>query len=102
MFQTIYSIHNTMRLLNPFKNPEEWIGRPRIAAAEFNYKEVDRWLQEQFIHGINNNDVLIEIIHRLTAMKDTSIETTKQILAWARWFEAQRLQTAIFESSRET
>ena len=37
---------------------EEWMGRIRVAAIECNYKEIDRQLKEQFIHRLNNSDML--------------------------------------------
>ena len=43
------------------KNPEEWVGRLQLAAVECNYKEIDRQLKEQFIHGFNDNDMLEDI-----------------------------------------
>ena len=30
------------------------------------YKEVDRQLKEHFIHGLNDNDMFVEIIRELT------------------------------------
>ena len=36
------------------KNIEEWMGRLHAAAVECNYREVDRQLKQQFIHGLNN------------------------------------------------
>ena len=36
------------------ENAEEWIMRVRIAAKEFNYQGLDRWVREQFIYGIND------------------------------------------------
>ena len=41
---------------------EDWIGRLRTAVAECKYKEVDRQLKEQFIHGLNDDEMLVEII----------------------------------------
>ena len=38
------------------------MGRPRLAAVECNYKEVDKQLKEQFMHGLSDNDMLAEII----------------------------------------
>ena len=78
------------------------MGRHRKAVAECNCREVDRWLKEHLIHGLNDNDMLIEIIHALTAMKDMSIVTNEQVLAWAMWVEAQGLQIVILGSLRET
>ena len=41
------------------------MGRCRLAAIECNYKEMDRQLKEQFIHVLNDNDILAEIIREL-------------------------------------
>ena len=46
---------------------EEWMGRLWIAVVECNYKEVDRQLKEQFIHGLNDRIMLDEIVRELTA-----------------------------------
>ena len=37
-----------------------------IKAAEFNYTEHDIWLKEQFINGINNEEITKEMIEELT------------------------------------
>ena len=52
-------------------------------------------LKEQYIHGVNHNQMIIEIICKLTAIKDTDVVTSEQVLAWAIQVEAQRTQTAI-------
>ena len=41
------------------------MGRLRLALVECNYREVDRQLKEQFIHGLNDNDMFAEIIREL-------------------------------------
>ena len=51
--------------------------------AECNYKKEDRQLKEWFIHGLNDNDMLIEIICELTAMNDMIIVIIEQVLTWA-------------------
>ena len=66
------------------ENAEEWTGRLIITVSECCYKELDRQLKEQCIHTLNDNDVLPEIIHELTSIKDTSIVTSEQVLAWDR------------------
>ena len=48
------------------KNVEKWMGRLRIAAIECSYKEIDRQLKEQFIHGLNDSDMIIDTIKELT------------------------------------
>ena len=40
------------------ENTGEWMGKLRLAAVECNYREVDIQLKEQFIHGLNDNDML--------------------------------------------
>ena len=37
---------------------EEWMHRLRTAAMEGNYKDVDRQLKEQFIHGLNDSEIM--------------------------------------------
>ena len=55
--------------------------RLRIAVAECNYKKLDRQLKEQFLHGLNDNDMLTEIIYKLTTMTYINTVTSKEILA---------------------
>ena len=42
------------------------MGRLQLAAVECNYKEIDRKLKEEFIHGLNDTQMSIEIICELT------------------------------------
>ena len=67
--------------------PEKWMGRLRIAVAEYNYKELDRQLKE--------------IIHELTTMTETSAVTSEQMLAWARWVEVWWSQSAVLDSLKQ-
>ena len=39
------------------ESTEEWMGRLWIALIKCNYKEVDRQLKEQFIHGLNDKEL---------------------------------------------
>ena len=56
---------------------------------------------KQFIHGLNDNNILVEIICKLTAIKDTSAVTSEKVLAWARHVEAQSTQTVVLDSLRD-
>ena len=47
-------------------------GPPRIKVNEYRYKERGRRLKEQLINGINNNEMMTEIIRELRAVKKTS------------------------------
>ena len=60
------------------------------------------WLKEQFIHGLKDNDMLTEIIHELTTVRDTSMITSDQVLAWAMQVKAWWSQTAVLDSLKET
>ena len=42
------------------------MGRLRLTVAECNYREVGGQLKEQFVHGLNNNDIHAEITRELT------------------------------------
>ena len=53
----------------------------RIAAIECNCKEIGRQLKEQFIHRLNDNDMIVEIIMELTKSEENKDVT---VLLWAR------------------
>ena len=80
------------------ENAKEWIGRLRLAAVECNYKDVDRQLKEQFVHRINDNDMLAEIIRELTKAEESADMTSEQVLDWAKRVGAQRAQSAVMDS----
>ena len=44
-------------------------GRLRVAAVECNYQEVYRWLKEQFINGLDDKNMLEEIIKELKTIR---------------------------------
>ena len=68
------------------ESAEEWMGRLRIAAAECNYQELDRQLKEQFIHGLNDKDMLGEIMKELTASRNNDHITSGNVnvLTWPK------------------
>ena len=72
------------------ENAEEGMGRLRLAAVECNYKEIDRQLKEQFIHGPNDNDMLAELIRELTKAKESTALTSEQVLILAKRVKVQR------------
>ena len=82
--KTINSLqfHTLGRQMN--ENTEEWMGRHRLAIIECNYKEIDRKLKEQFIHGLNDNDMLAEIIRELSKAEESTAVTSEQVLILAR------------------
>ena len=58
--ETIRSLQFLILVMHPDENAEELMGRLRLAAVECNYTEIDRQLKEQFIHGLNDNDMLTQ------------------------------------------
>ena len=47
------------------ESTEEWIGRLRATAAKCNYQEIDRQLKEQYVHRLNEKEMLADIIKEL-------------------------------------
>ena len=52
--ETIKSLQFRKLCESEIESTEEWMGWLWMAAAECGYKEVDRQLKEQFIHGMND------------------------------------------------
>ena len=48
------------------------MGRLKVKAAEYNFKENNRCLKEQFINGINDITMTVEVIKELMTVKNTS------------------------------
>ena len=80
---------------------EEWMGRLHVVAAECSYREVDQQLKEQFIHGLNDETMLDEVIRELTAKNSSEQTTSEDVLSWARRIEAQRALAAILSDITE-
>ena len=77
---------------------KEWIDRWRTAEVECKYKEVDRQLKEQFIHGLNDDEKLVEVIRELRKCgKDVPIPS-ETVLAWAKRVEAERIKATVISS----
>ena len=59
-------------------------------------------IKRTILNGINDDDDMItEIIRELTTFKKISEVTSKQVLAWARRVEAQRVWKAIIKATKE-
>ena len=72
--------------------------RLRTAVAECKYKEVDRQLKEQFIHGLKDSEMLTEVIRELTKCKENVIIPSEIALVCIKRVEAQRAQTVVISS----
>ena len=64
------------------ENVDEWMGRLCVVAAEYNYRELDRQLKKQFIHGLNDKCMLDEIIRELTATNNDEQVTSEGMSIW--------------------
>ena len=84
------------------ESTDKWMGRLHVEVAECNYREVDRQLKEQFIHGLNDKCMLDEIIRELTAKNDEEQVTSEGMLIWVRRTEALRAQAAILNNITES
>ena len=84
------------------ENAGEWMGRLRLAAKECSYKEIDRQLKEQFMHSLNDTDMLSEIIWELTKIQENTEVTSEKVLCWAKRVKTQRTQSTIMKSLTET
>ena len=71
------------------KSADEWMGRLHVVAAECNYRELDRQLVEQFIHGLNDKVMLDKVIRELTAKTNDEHITSEGVLAWAKRTECK-------------
>ena len=55
--ETIRSLQFCKLVRQYDESTEEWMGRLRIAAIEYRYKELDGQLKEKFIHELSDSDV---------------------------------------------
>ena len=73
-----------------------------MVAAECNYREIDRQLKEQLIHGLNNKVMLDAVIRELTAKSNDKQMTSEGILAWAKRVQVQQVKAAILNDITES
>ena len=57
------------------------MGCLKIKANECSYREKYKILQERLINGINGDDMMTEIINKLTMSKNTNEITIEQVLS---------------------
>ena len=96
-----YCPYNTANLKGKLRSlPKSgWAGcklRPQTK-----YKEYDRRLKEQFINGLDDETIIVEIIKELTALKETSEVSSEQTLMGAQRIEAQRAQKDVLDNIRD-
>ena len=77
------------------------MGRLIIKAAECKYLEYNRRLREQFINGLNDEDITAQITKELTALQYTSKVSSEQVLFGPREVEVQRPQKVVLNIIRD-
>ena len=74
------------------------MGRLWLSTRESIYKELDRQLREQFIHSLNDTDMLAEIIRELREIQENTKIMSENVLCWTKRVEVQRAQFSIMNS----
>ena len=93
-FRKLYRLEN--------ESADEWMGRLHVVVAECNYRDLDRQLKEQFIHGLNDKLMLDEIIREIMAKNNDEQVSSEGMLTWAKRIEMQRAQAAILSNITES
>ena len=70
--------YNTVNCTEENESAQEWMGRLCIKAAECNYKEHDRWLKQQFINALHNEEIMKEKLKQLTYQRNMSEINSEQ------------------------
>ena len=79
--ETMKSLQFCKLVRHPNENADEWMGRLRLVAVEYSYAEIDSQLKEQFIHRLNDNDILVEIIREHIKTEESKDMMSEQVLA---------------------
>ena len=79
---------------------QEWMARLWIKVPEYTHQENDQGLKEQFINGMNDEDITAIITKELIALKDMCEVSSEQVFVWAQRVKAQRAQKVVLENMR--
>ena len=58
--------------------------RLRTEVVKCSYKDIDRQLKEQLIHGLHDEEMLVEIIRELTKCDENSAIHSENVLTMAK------------------
>ena len=67
---------------------KEWMGKLQTKAADYDYNKHNSKLTEQFIHGLDDEGIISEILREIAAVENVGDATSEQILLWAQRLEA--------------
>ena len=100
--ETIKSLQFRKLCRSKDESAEEWMGWLWMATADCGYKEVDRQLKVQLIHGLNDKIMLDEIIRELTSRTGNVQPTSNDLLVLAKRVKAQRVQVSVLNDITKT
>ena len=69
--------------------------------AECDYKESNRELTQQFIHGLGDEGMMSWILREVPVLVDINNFTSEGALLWVQRVEAQRAQKEALDSIKE-
>ena len=100
--ETILSLQYCKLKKKSHESPQKWMGRLHIKAMDCKYREYDRRLKEQFVNGLDNENIIAEILKELRGLERypwgeqwTNIDVGKRV-------EAQRVQKELLDNFRDT
>ena len=82
------------------KSAQEWMSRLCPRQQIGNYNECARMLAEQFIHGLDENGMIIEILRKVSTLEGNNDAMSERVLLWAPNIEAQRAQKEVLNNIR--
>ena len=62
------------------ESAQDWMGRLHTMPAECYYKEYERKLTEQFIHGLDDKGMISEILREASVLEDINCATSEWVL----------------------
>ena len=72
-----------------------------IKTAECDFKEYDRQITKQFIHGLDNGGIRSENLRKVSLPEDIKDATSEWVMLWAQRVETQREQKRALDSMKE-
>ena len=70
-------------------------------ASDNEYHAYNQRLKEKFIHNLDDEAIIGDMLGKLTTIKDINEATSDQILIWAQTLAAQTVQKEVLDNIRE-
>ena len=72
-----------------------WIGTLQTRAVDCGYIEYDGSLTKQFTPGLDDEDIITEILRKILALENIDDTTNEWVLIWSQRVETQRVQKEV-------